>query len=816
MIEKRDLKTKSLTFDVDAQLIRELGERLVSRNHIGISEIIKNAYDADSPSVDVSLANINDDDLGQSELIISDHGLGMSFDTVKNHWMTIGTSNKRLNPVSKLYGRPVTGNKGIGRFACQRLAEHLELTTCAKVSDGYEHTTVQFDWEDFKAGKRLSNVHCKYQSYQSSEGTVGTTLKLKRLRERVTERDFKMILKSITLISITIPVKRERFEEDPGFEASIRAPEFKELIGSASFKADEKLLTSGWGTVNGIINENGSISFELESKDSEKQTYSYDGEQFIPLSGVSFTIHIVPLKSRDGIEYRRDSTLLTRSVLKDVTEIHAGIKLYLNGFRVYPYGDVNEGDDWLRIAHDISRRRGPSDFLDLQDLAGKLGIESPNRAMLNHPGTRSLIGEVTIQGKAVEALQVKMDREGLVENDNFKSLRKAIRISLDWATINYEAWLIRSRKKRHESVVQAFEESVGNKYESTESRITKAINTLWSSEAAVDSEIDAITEWESSDPNKNNKNPVSEFQSTPEAKVPVPPNPVEPEAPSIENIISKENVEQKNTAQAFLLSQYKELEAESELLRAVSATAPLLFVFAHEVKGIAQTLTSQSAQLKLIADKIDNQDIKLELLSMAQSASDYQKSFDDLFELFEIFSDSTGKSNKKITYHNLFKRIETGFSFFLKQYDIKLEFEKVKPFLGVPKLNQAEAYSVLINLISNSIKSLIASDSEERFIHVSVIREDEGLHYITVKDNGIGLKKEHWDRVFEAKTYDPEGKLYSSVSSKISDDKISNLGKGSGLGLNIVQNILRKYKGNAKFVEPSAHWNAEVQITIGN
>nr|WP_303660126.1 HAMP domain-containing sensor histidine kinase [Vibrio cholerae] len=193
----------------------------------------------------------------------------------------------------------------------------------------------------------------------------------------------------------------------------------------------------------------------------------------------------------------------------------------------------------------------------------------------------------------------------------------------------------------------------------------------------------------------------------------------------------------------------------------------------------------------------------------------HKRSFDDLFELFEVFSDSTSKSAKKVTYRSLFNRIQTGFRFFLKQYGITLQFEDVSPILGVPKLNSAEAYSVLINLISNSIKSLIASDSEQRLIQVGVLKEND-THYITVRDNGIGLKKEHWKKVFEPRTFDPEGKLYSSVSSKLGDEKLSNLGKGSGLGLNIVQNILKKHKGGVEFIEPSSNWNAVVQVTIGN
>ncbi|EJN8560409.1 ATP-binding protein [Vibrio alginolyticus] len=817
MIKKFDEINDSLTFDVDAQLITELGERLVSRNHIGISELIKNSYDADSPSVDVTLIKASENNLANSELIISDEGSGMTFETVQSRWMTIGTSNKRANPVSKVYGRPVTGNKGIGRFACQRLAESLELTTCAKTDNGFQHTTVVFDWDDFSPGKRLSKVKCQYNSFNSSEGSPGTILRLKRLREKVTERDFKMILKSITLISVATPVKRRGFEEDPGFGANITAPEFESLVGSAAFKANDKLLSSGWGTISGKISDKGLLSIELSSKDTEVQTYSYSSGKLIPLADISFKIHIVPLKVRDEIDPYRDSTLLTRKVIKDITDIHSGIKLYLNGFRVYPYGEVSEGDDWLQIAHDISRRRGSSGFIELHDIASQMGITNPNRAMLNHPGTRSLIGNIIIEGKAVNAFQVKMDREGLVATENFKNLKDAIRMSLDWATINYEAWLIKERKKKHDAVRKRFEKSVGSTFEDDRSRFTRAIETLTSgAQQAEQAEKDGQEKAQYSPETSLVKpKPFPAFKKPPILTIkPESKNDTSYSYLDNTSATSNNNEEQLNTAKAYALSQYNALEAETELLRAVSATAPLLFVFAHEVKGIAQTLETQSKRLEYIASKIDDIGLKKELKCMAESADLYQNSFNNLFGLFDVFSESSENANKKISYINLFNSVQTGFKFFIKQFNIELSFEKVNPTLRIPKLNQAEAYSVLINLLSNSIKSLIASNTVNRKVHVSIQRNGD-KHILQVLDNGIGLSEEHWDKVFEARTYDPEGKLYSSVSSKLGDEKISNLGKGSGLGLNIVRNILRKHKGDVAFIKPTNGWNAAIQVKIG-
>ena len=43
--------SKYLQFSVDSQLMGELGEKLVTKNYIALSELIKNSYDADAKKV---------------------------------------------------------------------------------------------------------------------------------------------------------------------------------------------------------------------------------------------------------------------------------------------------------------------------------------------------------------------------------------------------------------------------------------------------------------------------------------------------------------------------------------------------------------------------------------------------------------------------------------------------------------------------------------------------------------------------------------------------------------------------------------------
>jgi HSP90 family molecular chaperone len=113
----------------------ELGERLVTKNYVALSELIKNAYDADATEVTICFvgSNAGGKPGNKAEIQIIDNGHGMSFQDLQDFWMRVATANKQKTTKSPRFGRPKTGSKGIGRFATQRLAEELVVNTTARV-----------------------------------------------------------------------------------------------------------------------------------------------------------------------------------------------------------------------------------------------------------------------------------------------------------------------------------------------------------------------------------------------------------------------------------------------------------------------------------------------------------------------------------------------------------------------------------------------------------------------------------------------------------------------------------------------------------
>ena len=135
-----------LSFSTNAKLEKLIGRELITNNIIAIFELIKNSYDAFAHSATITFDNfeINSCDLqklrqmdkvistNESKIIISDDGVGMSFEEVKTKWMEIGTTSKEdlyLHEWQKPNKdeRVINGEKGIGRFGADKLGALLRL-----------------------------------------------------------------------------------------------------------------------------------------------------------------------------------------------------------------------------------------------------------------------------------------------------------------------------------------------------------------------------------------------------------------------------------------------------------------------------------------------------------------------------------------------------------------------------------------------------------------------------------------------------------------------------------------------------------------
>ena len=86
------MSTRKAFFRPRARLLLLLGDQLIRDPGVAVFELVKNAFDADSPGVTVTMSRVEDPARGQ--IIVEDSGVGMDADTVSGVWLEPGTDHR--------------------------------------------------------------------------------------------------------------------------------------------------------------------------------------------------------------------------------------------------------------------------------------------------------------------------------------------------------------------------------------------------------------------------------------------------------------------------------------------------------------------------------------------------------------------------------------------------------------------------------------------------------------------------------------------------------------------------------------------------
>ena len=149
-LELSGFDKENVRFSVDASHISRLGRELVGKKETAVSELVKNAYDADATKVTLTFS---DAEMAGGTLTIDDDGHGMSREQLISGFMRLSTTDKIHNPYSPKYHRLRAGRKGIGRFAAQLLGKKLTIITQTKNANSA--LSVEIDWSNFEIDQEL-------------------------------------------------------------------------------------------------------------------------------------------------------------------------------------------------------------------------------------------------------------------------------------------------------------------------------------------------------------------------------------------------------------------------------------------------------------------------------------------------------------------------------------------------------------------------------------------------------------------------------------------------------------------------------------
>ena len=387
-----------------------IGRDLIQDSYAAIVELVKNAYDADSESVEIHFKatektseNVNGNAEKRIEITVRDYGHGMSQDTVINKWMVPSTPDK-LERRKSPHGRIMQGRKGIGRYAASMLGSTLLLET---VSKSAEKTTVLVDWHDFETSKYLDDVELLVETHLTDE-LSGTTLTIEGGEEYYSEwngKQFKDL--NYELKKLISPVQNSIDKAAQAFQIHLKISGFSDVEDLEEIIAPYPIFDLFDYKISGRIHSNGKgiLTYALQkARNTVEEVIPFDLKGYTACGDLIFDIRVYD-REKESIEQLihrglKDDhgnylgKLQARKILNDSN----GIGVYRNGFRIRPLGDPEF--DWLKL--------------------NEQRVQNPSLKI----GSNQVIGYVLIDSEEKSDLIEKSARDGLRDNNAYKQLQK--------------------------------------------------------------------------------------------------------------------------------------------------------------------------------------------------------------------------------------------------------------------------------------------------------------------------------------------------------------------------------------------------------
>lgn len=815
----------SFNLSVSSRHVGQMGRELMTNSVTSLVELVKNSYDADAAGVKISFKNILSD---YPSIEIIDTGFGMSRSDVLKKWAVIGTNNK-LKSLYSPGGRKQAGKKGIGRFSVESLAEIAEIISFSKNELPFKF---QVNWNKYE-GLDLNSIKSSLNLLKIDGKHKESAHFLKRQFEYIS-------LNSKFPKKIQLLVSEATQSENFSYKLFLNNPKLYKFI-------EEKLI--GILDIYDKDNENDEkiedINHQIEELTKEEENeYRKALSDVYKKVGISnnevFTGLIIKLK------YLRHEW-----TLKDINKVKKEMRLLISPQTLennifQPIIDAKEFDlDEDHIVNNILNLHTAKVVAEVVENGNKIlinyfrkdGSQIP-RLVLEQ--TRPLLcGNVklTIYFFLIEAPSLKDEntnfaqaREILKEYCGVKIYRDGFRVKPygesgnDWLFLdsvktkdthnfkvgnNQVIGTIQLTEQDNPLLIDAtnregiIENTAFDDLRNFVLECTNLISTQRFNEIKDDKNIDSLPKLEKK---KNTYDEVltkEELQRNQQRQRAINQN-----LEKISKVIPDEKIREEviNIAQSFIETNqedvkfYKDVikthndtfnkavnlieskQTEVDIYKNLATLGILTGSFGHETADIINRVFNG---ISFVNHKLTDSKLKNILSSMINDA-ERLKGYSDLIINF------VRKSNRNTAEHIETEEIIRNI---VKVYNGVIESQKIEITLELTEyrsgfqMYRIDLESIIVNLLTNSFEALKETKSKEIFIKT---RLSESYFELCFEDNGKGIPKGYETMIFNP---------FQTTKDT-----------GVGLGLTIVKDIIKKYRGTISVANSLIHNGAVFHI----
>lgn len=337
---------KNLHLTVDAHVVVQLGEELISDVEQALLELVKNAYDADSrfcsilidttyterkkalvasdASIDIATSDEQASKTTEDEQYIGlirvvDGGHGMTLEDIQNGWLVVSASSKRAAKAgfkerTKKLNRIPIGDKGLGRLSTMKLGDKIKIQTFTEdEADGIE---LSFKWSDFVSGLPIENVRLEKTLLKKDGRISGTTIEIIGLSDinawLQTNRQHSLRKNLSSLVhpfqpadnfSVTLSFNETQHQIERWTEDQLK-------LAAAEFNAEWELhhISPDLSGPNppSWLNLSAKVRLNLFSGSTSKKTQEKAKQHILADRGAKFAEYIKTHRETKGYQFRRD------------------------------------------------------------------------------------------------------------------------------------------------------------------------------------------------------------------------------------------------------------------------------------------------------------------------------------------------------------------------------------------------------------------------------------------------------------------------------------------------------------------------------
>ena len=721
--------------------------------------------------------------------MVVDDGIGMYADEFERGFLRVASRLKDEGVRrSNLFRRRYTGAKGIGRLAAHKLARRLEITSRPRVSVGKQAQQVLYaalDWDEIERYETLDDLNSA-ESAESAESTKaivleteevgattrsGTTLVLSRLRRGWTPgeraRFFTEVQSFTPPAFLWNPLPQSIIEEPLLFNTPVVRDESGERdTADSSFRVQLEGEFAAGENYWDLVAEMASWVLEIRAapgsdavgvaiaptKKTRTENPDAEGlEESIP--------HPNPERGPyfDARIFLREGRFSGRRDQRAWATHASGVRVYLEGFRVLPYGE--QKDDWLSIDADYTRR--PRQLEMLEELRLDTEGSDPDAGLIRLPNN-NYFGAVFLIQEHCPTLRTLVNREGFVPEAGFDALVGLVRTGIDHCTRARAAAAHARRQKRK----QDRRSETGRKGAAERD-----------SEPSADPERLVLPEQlgEAVQLIKSARAHLSAGETN---------NARETVSAALRKVRATEELA-------------ADLISERSLLHVLASVGTQMAAFVHEINALLGTAqTVEQAIDQLLGEDGLSREQRRKLRQTLAVTTDLKRGLER--QASYLMDIEIPDARRRRSRQRLGERFDAAVRLVQHQAERRgIDIDnRIPSELKSPPMFPAELTAVFANLLTNAVKSA----GVDGRIRASAKGGDHQVR-IRIQNTGAAVEMNEAERWF---------KPFQSTTSEV--DPV--LGQGMGLGLPITRNLLEYYGGSIKFVQPGGLFATTIEITF--